>query len=160
MRRGGGRLAGAAVLSCLVCGCELTAGQVRSESECVRRSHYAAGRTPTQTRHRTHLSGCRADSVHTATPDTTKQSCRCRVWRNGVHWTIAINVFRLQIFCRRQSWVVGNPIYTAEADATQTRQFCCVWQWRWRCVLALTTTGQHYKNDNLTAAGRNCISTE
>ena len=33
-----------------------------------------------------------ADSVHTAiTPDTTKQSCRRRVWRAGVNWTIAIN---------------------------------------------------------------------
>jgi len=59
-------------------------------------------------------------------PDTTRQSCLCRVWRGGVNWTIAINVFRLQIFCRRQSWVVGNPIHTAEADATQTRQFCRV----------------------------------
>ena len=34
-----------------------------------------AGRTQTQTGHRTHLSGGRADSVHTATPETTKQSC-------------------------------------------------------------------------------------
>ena len=45
-------------------------------------------------------------------PDTTRQSCLCRVWRGGVNWTIAINVFRLQIFCRRQSWVDGNPIHT------------------------------------------------
>jgi len=84
-RGGGGRQAGAAVLSCLVWRCELAAGQVRSASECVRRSHCAAGRTPTQTRHRTHLSGGRADSIHTATPDTTKQSCLCRVWRGGVN---------------------------------------------------------------------------
>jgi len=40
-----------------------------------------AGRTPTQTGHRTHLSGGRADSVHTATPETTKQSCvSCLAW--------------------------------------------------------------------------------
>jgi len=32
-----------------------------------------------------------------------------------------------EIFCRRQSRVVGNPIHTAEADATQTRQFCLAW---------------------------------
>ena len=83
-RGGGGRLAAATVLSCLVWRCELTAGQVRSASECVQRSHCATGRTPTQTRRRTHLSDCRADSVHTATPDTTKQSCLCRVWRGGV----------------------------------------------------------------------------
>jgi len=61
-----------------------------------------------------------------ATPDTTKQSCMCRVWRSGVNWTIAINAFRLQILCRRQSWVVRNSAHTAEADATQTRQFCRV----------------------------------
>jgi len=50
---------------------------VRSVSECVQRSHCAAGHTPTQTRHRTHLSGetgGRADSIHTATPGTTKQN--------------------------------------------------------------------------------------
>jgi len=89
-RGGGGRQAGAAVLSCLVWRCELTARQVRSASECVRRSHCAAGRTPTQTRHRTHLSGCRADSIHTAiTPDTTKQSCLSPVWRDAVNWTTA-----------------------------------------------------------------------
>ena len=45
-----------------------------------------------------------------------------------MNWTIAANGIRLQIFCRRQSWVVGNPIHTAEADATQTRQFCRVWR--------------------------------
>ena len=85
LRRGrGGRQAGATVLSCLVWRCELTAGQVRSASECVRRSHCAARHTPTQTRRRTHLSDCRADSVHTATPDATKQSCLCRVGRGGV----------------------------------------------------------------------------
>ena len=49
LRRGGGRLAGAAVLFCLVWRCELTAGQVRSASECVRRSHCAA---PDTLRHR------------------------------------------------------------------------------------------------------------
>jgi len=35
---------------------------------------------------RTLLSGGRADSIHTATPDKTKQSCLCRVWRRGVNW--------------------------------------------------------------------------
>ena len=89
LRRGGGRQAGAAVLSCLVCRCELTAGQVSSTSECVRRSHCAAGRAPTQTRHRTHLSGGRADSIHTATPDTTRQSSLCRVWQ-AWRWELAV----------------------------------------------------------------------
>jgi len=46
----------------------------------------------------------------------------------GLGVKIAINVFTLQIFCRRQSSVVGNPIHTAEADATQTKQFRRVWR--------------------------------
>ena len=44
----------------------------------------------------------------------------CRIWRGGVNWTIAVNVFRLQIFCRQQSSVVENLIHTAEADTTET----------------------------------------
>jgi len=40
------------------------------------------------------------DSHHP--PDTTRRSCLCRVWCTGVYWTIALNVFRLQIFCRQQ----------------------------------------------------------
>jgi len=49
-------------------------------------------------------------------PDTTRQSCLCRVRCVGVNWTIDPNAFRLQVFCRRQSWVAGNPIHTAEAN--------------------------------------------
>ena len=68
----------ARVLSCLVWRCELNVPDRPTGSFCVgvlpvvalRRRH-----TSTQTRHRTHLSGGRADSVHTATPGTTKQSC-------------------------------------------------------------------------------------
>jgi len=60
---------------------------VHSASECVRRSHGAARHTPTQTRHITHLSGYRADSIHIATPDTTKQSCLCRV----VNWLVGVS---------------------------------------------------------------------
>ena len=44
----------------------------------------------------------------------------------GVNWTIAVNVFRLQIFCRQQSSVVENLIHTAEADTTETGLFCRV----------------------------------
>jgi len=67
--------------------CELSGEDLAcySQSECVRRSHCAARHTPTRTRHRTHLSGGRADSVHAATADTTKQSCLCRVWSGGVN---------------------------------------------------------------------------
>ena len=74
-----------------------------------------------------HLSGGWVDSVYAATPDMTRWSCLCRFWCADVNWTIAVNVFRLQIFCQRHSWVVGNPIHTSEVDATQTRQFCHVW---------------------------------
>ena len=38
-------------------------------------------------------------------PDSTRQCCLCRVWCGGVNRTIALNVFRLQIFSRRQSLV-------------------------------------------------------
>ena len=33
-------------------------------------------------------------------PDKKTRSCLCRVWCAGVNWTIAVNVFRLQMFCR------------------------------------------------------------
>ena len=83
-RGGGGRQAGAAVLSCLMWRCELTAGQVRSASECVQRSHCAARHTPTQTRHRTHLSGDRTDSVH----DESVQSVSCWAWPCELAFTV------------------------------------------------------------------------
>jgi len=72
-------------------------------------------------------------------PDAKRRSCPCRVWCAGVnYWTIALNVFRLHIFCRRQSCVVGNPIHSAETDAsTQTGQFCRVWP-------GLTVWIEHY----------------
>ena len=50
--------------------------QVRSASECVRRSHRQCLRRPT---HSDAERTCRADSVHSATPDTTRRSCLCRV---------------------------------------------------------------------------------
>jgi len=83
-----GRLGVAACLACVTAAavdwqarqscrvwCELTAGQVRSAS---------GGRTapPDTLRCGTHLSGGRADSIHTA---TTKQSYLCRVWRGGMN---------------------------------------------------------------------------
>ena len=48
-------------------------------------------------------------------PDTTKTVLSVSVWRGAVNWTIALNVFRLQIFCRRQSRAVcGNPVHNGE----------------------------------------------
>ena len=55
-----------------------------------------ARRTPTQVRQkRTRL----AVGPTRFTPDTTKQSSLCRVWRGGVNWTVAINVFTPHVFC-------------------------------------------------------------
>ena len=48
-------------------------------------THLLALRRPTH-RRRTHLSGGWADLIHTAAPDTTKQSRVCLVWRGGVNW--------------------------------------------------------------------------
>ena len=105
----------------------LASRQQQSRRHCLRDRRHRDWYTVTWTRHRMHLSCGQADLIHTATPDMTKQSCLCRVWRGDVNWTIAINVFRLHIFCRRQSWVVENPIHTAEADMTQTG--LCYWVW-------------------------------
>ena len=69
----------------------------------------SGGRTapPDTLRHRPDTERtCLADSVHTATPDTTKQSCLCRVWRGDVNWVIAIN---------------AEPLYTAPWSATPCR---------------------------------------
>ena len=52
---------------------------------------------PDTLRRWTHLSGGRADSIHTTKSDTTRRSCLCRVWCAGVNLTIALNVFRLQL---------------------------------------------------------------
>ena len=64
VQRVGGR---AARRSCL-------AGLRRSSSGRAGTAGATARRTPTQTRHRTHLCGGRADSVHTATPGKTRQN--------------------------------------------------------------------------------------
>ena len=40
--------------------------------------------------------------------------------------TVALNAFRLQVFRRRQSWVVENPIYTSRRRRHATKQLCRV----------------------------------
>ena len=79
-RGGGGRLAGATVLSCLVWRCELTSGQVRSASECVRRSHCAARYTPTTQNALVGWWG-RLNSHRHTRHDKTVQSVSCLVCR-------------------------------------------------------------------------------
>ena len=84
---------------CVVSGaCQLSRPDRRtsafSVSECVRRSHCAARHTPT-------LNALVGRSVHSATPDTTRRSCLCRVGCGGVNWSIAVNVHsvRLNVHC-------------------------------------------------------------
>ena len=85
---GGGRQAGATVLSCLVWRCEL------SQSDC-RTSAFCVGVRPTQTRHWTHLSGGRADSTH----QTRQNSPVCVV--SGVACELALTNF-VYIFTYRE----------------------------------------------------------
>ena len=68
------------------CLCRIRWCELSRPDKCVLRRSASSGRTapPDTLRHRTHLSGGRADLVHTATPDTTKQSCLRRVWRGGL----------------------------------------------------------------------------
>ena len=67
--------------------------------------------------------------IHTATPDTTKLSCLCRVRFGGVNW-IPDNS-RLSPTENLKSEHVQStkcPIHTATPDTTQTGLFCRVWR--------------------------------
>jgi len=95
-----------------------------------------AGHSPTQTRLRTHVSGCRADSIHIATPDTTEQSCRCRIWRGGVNWTKQLTCAQTSSFlsttllsCRESNSNCGSG---RDTDKTVLSRLA------WRCELALS----------------------
>ena len=89
--------------------------------ECVRRSHRQCLCRQT---HSDAERTCRADSSHRRTRhDKTVLCLSCLVCR------CELNVFRLHVFCRRQFF--GNPIHTAEADATQidkTVLLCLAWR--------------------------------
>jgi len=54
-------------------------------------------------------------------PDKTRRSCLCCVWCAGVNWTIVLNVFRLQIFCRRHSLELSGIQFTPP-ERTRHRQ--------------------------------------
>jgi len=62
-------------------------------------------------------------------PHQTRQNSRVYVVSGVAAWIgqLLLTCSKFKIFCRRQSWVVWNPIHTAEAYAIQTRQFCRVW---------------------------------
>ena len=61
-------------------------------------------------------------------PDTTRQSSLYRVWRRDVNWTTALNVFRLQIFCRDSLDGLSGIQFRPPKRTRQTRQFCRVWR--------------------------------
>ena len=78
-------------------------------------------------------SGSRQCPIHSATPDTTKQSRLCRVWRGAVNWTIATNVFRFQFFlsatvlsCRESNWDRWSG-----RDTDKTVVSCLAWRCEW-----------------------------
>ena len=98
-RGGGGRLAGAAILSFLVWWCELSQPDRPAFSVKVRRAVAPAVPAPPDTPRRTD----RAVGPTQFTPphQTRQDGPVCVV--SGVHWKTALNVFRLQIFCLRQS---------------------------------------------------------
>jgi len=87
---------------------------------------------------KTVLSGGRANSVHTATPDATEQSCLCRVWRRhgtGSHFvtqrpsdpgiqrpgdpvdpvTVFYNELQMSTYVadKRLQWARGLPVFIA-----------------------------------------------
>ena len=112
---------------------------MRTTSECVQRSHCAARHTPTQTGHRTHLSGGRADSVHTATPDATKQSCLRRVRRCGVNWAIGqspLTRLDFKFAVGEMSGIQFNSHRRSGRDTDKTVSSCLAW----RCELASRVT--------------------
>jgi len=76
LRSGGGRQAGATVLSCLVWRCKLNARQVCSASKCVRRSHCAARRRSLSVWRSSRLSS-HSDNRH----DKPVLSVSCLAWR-------------------------------------------------------------------------------
>ena len=82
---------------------------------------------------------------------TTRRSCLCRVWCAGVNWTIALNVFRLQVFYRRQSWRrcrESSSHRRSGRDTDKTLSSCLAW----RCELALSRVQEVDRNRACTAA--------
>ena len=99
-------------LYCRVSRCELSVPDRRTSAFCVRVRPAVALRRPTHSDTERTCLAVEPTHFHTSTPDTTKQSCPCRVRRGGVNWTVAINVIRLQIFCRLDSLELSGIQFT------------------------------------------------
>jgi len=116
--------------------CCFWCGSVNSPlDKCVLRRSASGGRTvPPDTLRRTaYLSGCRADSIHTATPDTTKQSCLCRFWCELDDCSERVqtsNFLSATVLSCRES----NSHRQSGRDTDKTVLSCLAW----RCELAST----------------------
>ena len=123
-----GRLGVAAWLACVTAAvdwqarqsCLVWCGGVNCPPDkCVLRRSASGGRTapPDTLRYRpdserTCLHVCRADSTHTATPDTTRQSSLCRVWRKlaftHAAWSVRVTVSVLEYDPNIVLWCTGQ----------------------------------------------------
>ena len=97
------------VHACLACFAAVVDNQARRFC-LVRRSHCTAGYTPTQTRHRTHLSGLsgRLNSHRHTRHDKTVLYVSCLAC-----YLCELDNCYINVFYQRQSSVFGNPIHTA-----------------------------------------------
>jgi len=64
--------------------------------------------------------------LHTATPDTTKQSCLCRVGRGGVNWTVLL-LKRSDFNCSVGDSLELSRIQFTPPRQTRRGQDCFVW---------------------------------
>jgi len=64
-------------------------------------------------------------------PDTTKQSCLRRVWRDSVNWTIATN---------ESATVLSCPESNSHRQSGRDTDKTVLSRLTWRCELALTLT--------------------
>ena len=78
-------------------------------------------RFPTSTSTESRRSTC---PIHTGHQTRQDGSCLCRVCCAGVNWTIALNVFRLQIFYRRQTSSVGRECRESSSRRRNRRNNC------------------------------------
>jgi len=65
--------------------------------------------------------------IHTATPDTTKLSCLCRVRFGGVNWIPDYSRLSPTENLKSEHVQSNRPIHTCTPDTTQTRPSCRVW---------------------------------
>ena len=65
--------------------------------------------------------------IHTATPDTTKLSCPCRVRIGGVNWFLDNSRLSPTENMKPEHVQSNRPIHAGTPDTTQTGPSCSVW---------------------------------